>query len=48
MSEPLLKIENLSAGYEKKPVLSGVSFAADRGKQWSSSGRTGRENPLCF
>lgn len=32
MSEPLLKIENLSAGYEKKPVLSGVSFAADRGE----------------
>ncbi|MEE3481433.1 MAG: cobalt-precorrin-5B (C(1))-methyltransferase CbiD [Lachnospiraceae bacterium] len=39
--EPFLKIDALRAGYEKKPVLSGVSFSADRGEAVAVIGPNG-------
>lgn len=39
--EPFLKIDALCAGYEKKPVLSGVSFSADRGEAVAVIGPNG-------
>lgn len=39
--EPFLKIDALCAGYEKKPVLSGVSFSADRGESVAVIGPNG-------
>lgn len=39
--EPFLKIDALCAGYEKKPVVSGVSFSADRGESVAVIGPNG-------
>ena len=41
MTEPLLKIEDLEAGYEKEPVLTGVTFSANPGEAVAVIGPNG-------